>query len=69
MRRGPHQPKTECPYSARIMLQDLAGIKKMTWGHDEHIITICGTENDITPKLMFTYYSSLQFFSPVLLVS
>ena len=39
-------------YSARIMLQDLAGVKKMTWVHDEHIITICGTEKDIIPKLM-----------------
>ena len=32
--------------------QDLAGMKKMTWVHDEHVITICGTEKDITPKLM-----------------
>ena len=32
-------------YSARIMLQDLAGMKnEMTWVHDEHVITICGTQ-------------------------
>ena len=27
-------------------------MRKMTWVHDEQIITICGTEKDITPKLM-----------------
>ena len=33
------------------MLQDLTGVKIMTWVHDEHI-TICQTEKDTTPKLM-----------------
>ena len=43
--------KCGASYSARIMLQDLAGMKKITWVHDE-LITICGTEKDITPKLI-----------------
>ena len=37
-------------YSARIMLHDLAGVKKMTWVHDEHIIIISGTEKILHQK-------------------
>ena len=47
--------KCRVSYSARIMLQDLTGVKKMTWVHYEHIITICGTEKDITPNRPFRF--------------
>jgi hypothetical protein len=38
---------TTCTYSARVMLKDATGTKKMMWIHDEHIINIklCGVKN------------------------
>ena len=42
----------EASYSARVMLKDATGTKKMTWIHDEHIMNICGVNKNVTPKLM-----------------
>ena len=39
------QLAAECgvSYSARVMLKDATGTKKMTWIHDEHIMNIMGS--------------------------
>jgi hypothetical protein len=41
----------EASYSARVMLKDATGTKKMMWIHDEHIMNICGVKNKYHTKI------------------